>query len=489
MLNGKASKIYDKRWRLNHLYKIVNKQGKLQIFKENGIQTQVNDCRNRWQHVLKYRQGGITTNGVLRMLDFVAFNKNKSACILAHKKDTLEKIFNIVRLAHLHMPDKYRPEIAKGGGSKYEMFFPVMNSRIFVTLDLRGGTVNWLHISEAAFAEKMRIDATLEAVPVDTGIVVFESTPNGLGNHFYKDWVDPDHRSAKLFFPWYFHKEYVMDGGHIKSYTKEEEELIGKAKRLFNIRITKDQIAFRRHKKKTSALFIQEYPEDDKSCFLASGKSAMDLEKISDLLNNLDEPLEVNGELELFKPFNSNSRYCVGADTAQGVGSDYSVATVFNSDTLEQVAQISSNKWRPREFALKIYDLCRMFHKKSREWPLLGVELNNHGHAVLLELDEHLNYPNLFSHKEDQPGWRTDSVTRPLMVDAFIDGVENGTVKINSRNTLNECLTLIDNKGKIEAEAGEHDDCVIASAIAIQMSIEQRSNLDIYNDLSSKILF
>jgi hypothetical protein len=487
-LTIKDERILDWRWRLNHFYKIVTKEGKLETFKENETQEQINNNRNRWKHILKYRQGGVTTLEVIKMLDFVCFHKNKNACILAHKKDTLEKIFNIVRLAYEHMPEKFKPIIGKGGGSKYEMFFPKMNSRIFVALDLRGGTNHWLHISEAAFADKMRVDATLETVPIDTGIVTFESTPNGLGNHFYKDWIDPDHKSAKLFFPWFFHSEYQMDAESVTQYTEDEINFIQQTKRMFNIDITTEQIAFRRHKKKTSTLFAQEYPENDKSCFLASGASAMDLEIVSRLLNSLEKPLEETGTLEIYKPFNANRRYACGADTAEGVGGDYSVATMYDVDSMEQVAQIRSNKWRPRKFAHEIYDLCSMYHKTSREWPLLGVELNNHGHAVLLELEEHLGYVNLYSYAKDKVGWRTDSITRPLMVDTFIDGVENETAKINSRQTLNECLTLIDNNGKIEAEAGEHDDCIISDALAIQMCILQRSNLNIYDDLSSKIL-
>jgi len=466
----------------------VTKKGTLETFKENGIQAQINDCKKRWKDILKYRQGGVTTLEVLKMLDFVCFNKNKTACILAHKKDTLEKIFNIVRLAHKHMPETFRPQIAKGEGSKYELFFPKLNSRIFVTLDLRGGTIHWLHISEAAFAEKTRIDATLEAVPIDIGIVTFESTPNGLGNHFYKAWIDPARKAAKLFFPWFFHNEYRMDASEIRDYTDDEIYFIQKTKRLFNVEITPEQIAFRRFKQKTSDLFVQEYPEDEKSCFLASGGAAMDLEIISKMLNDIKEPLSDDGTLQIFEEFDSNKKYACGADTAEGVGGDYSVAIMYDVDAMKEVALLRSNKWRPRVFANKVHDLCMRYHKSSREYPFLGVELNNHGHAVLLELEEHLKYPNLYEYKEGSVGWKTTSITRPLMIDAFIDGVETETITINSRHVLNECLTLIDNKGKIEAESGEHDDCIIATALAIQMCINQRSNLNLYDDLSSKIL-
>ena len=69
--------------------------------------------------------------------------------------------------------------------------------------------------------------------------------------------------------------------------------------------------------------------------------------------------------------------------------------------------------------------------------PLVAVEKNNHGHAVLLELKEHIKYPRLFvpEGKKD-PGWITDRVTRPIMIDTFIDGVENGTISLLNHDTI-----------------------------------------------------
>ena len=428
--------------------------------------------------VLKYRQGGVTTGEIIKQLDYVCFNKNKTACIMADEQKNMERIFSRVRLAHRHMPSKIRPVLGKGGGSKYEMVFPELNSRIYCTIEGRGDTINWLHISEAAFAKPERVRATLEAVPVDSGIATWESTPNGMGNHFYRQWVTPHESLEKLFFPWFFHKEYKLPGTHINTLTDDEKKFIKFVKDKYAIDITKEQIAFRRSKQyDLRDMFPQEYPEDDISCFLASGGAAMDLDKVHSLLKNTPEPLEDTGTMKIFKHYDSKKVYACGADTAEGVGGDYSVATIYEVGSREEVAQIRSNRWRPREFAHEIFNLCKKYTKDARLWPLLGVERNNHGHAVLLELDEHLHYQNLYHRKrgdkkDESPGWVTDSITRPLMINAFRDGVENGTAQINSRDTLGECLTLIDNNGKIEAEEGETDDCIIAGAIGLQMCIE-----------------
>jgi hypothetical protein len=130
---------------------------------------------------------------------------------------------------------------------------------------------------------------------------------------------------------------------------------------------------------------------------------------------------------------------------------------------------------------------------------MLAVERNNHGHAVLLQLEEHIRYSNLFfriksvdpisgrQQKDDRPGWVTDKVTRPIMINAFVDAVENSYMTLNDSYILNECLTLVNNEGKIEAAENKNDDSIIASSIALQLAIEMGGNLVRYDDLKSKI--
>ena len=118
------------RWRLNNLYLIVNKHSERIKFQENSVQKIINDSQAKRKIILKTRQMGVTTGEVLKQLDAVMFTKNMTACILAHEDDSIAKIFNTPRNAYKWMPESLRPEIDRGVGSKYEMFFPKMNSRI-----------------------------------------------------------------------------------------------------------------------------------------------------------------------------------------------------------------------------------------------------------------------------------------------------------------------------------------------------------------------
>lgn len=480
------SKLKSKDWRINHLYKIVDKKQRLRTFKEFGFQTKIRKAPQRVKQVLKYRQGGVTTGCSIDLFDDTIWTPNTTTMILAHVRKDLPKIFDKVIVAYKHMHPKLKPVLDKGGGSRYELRFPEINSTIFTDIEGRGMTLNRLHISEAAFADPSRIRATLGALVPD-GKVTYESTPNGMGNEFYKRWIDPKSARAKLFFPWFIQPEYQLDPSHIKALTSEEEEFIAKVKQHFGHDIHWGQIAWRRVQiEEYGEMFWQEYPEDDATCFLASGGCPVDQMLVSQLMNEVAEPIVEDGPLHVWKSYDRNKRYVIGADVAQGVKSDFSVADVWCVDDCEQVAQYRSNNIKPWDFGAKVEELANMYHAGGRPWAKVGVELNNHGHAVNGYLWNKAMYANLYFSKPETPGWHTNTVTRPKMIDDFIQALEERAIKINSTHTLGECLSLVDNGGKIEATEGEHDDTIIAGAISLQLILTEGTSR-VYDDLHRRI--
>lgn len=487
------SPLLSRDWRLQHCYSVVDKSGHRVKFKPNNIQNMLSKKTAKRRRILKSRQVGISTYELIKLLDYVLWSKNKTACIIAHEQDAIEKLFRIVRRAYEFMDPAIKPELYKGGGSKYEMFFPKINSRIYCDLESRGDTIHALHISEKAFIKEInRVKATVECVPMD-GFVTEETTPNGM-NHFYDDWMDPTSNYQNVFFPWYLHEEYLIEAHDLtqKMLTSDELHLIKYAKDNFDTVISLAQIAFRRFKQsELKGLFKQEYPEDDASCFLTSGGNPFDLEILKKLYDNAPQPLRVVDGLRIYKEHEKNKIYVLGADTAEGVGGDKSAVHVFNATNREQVAVWHGN-CKPGEFAEKLVEIADLYKTKftnqPEEWPEIAPERNNHGHAVLLKLDEILNYPNIYKMKnqQDKYGWITDKVTRPIMINAFIEGVENGTIKIYDRATLGECLTLVNDNGKIQAEDGKHDDLFIAACISVQLCIEQ-PDMSIYHNVSNLI--
>jgi hypothetical protein len=366
------------------------------------------------------------------------------------------------------------------------MFFPDINSLIYCDLESRGDTINRLHISEAAFMQEERFISTMQAVPLD-GHVTMESTANGMENFFYDMWMAEDNEYEKLFYPWFFHKEYKIEKPAHPKIQPEEKIFIQNVKKNFNFQITRKQLNYRRFKQKElRTKFVQEYPEDDVTCFLMSGTAVCDQKFIKDKLNDLIEPIEKTATLQIFKKIDPKHNYVIGADPAQGVGGDYSVATVFCLETMEEVAFLRG-QFPPFQFARQLDQLCKKFARGHNK-PLLSVESNNHGHAVILELVEHLKYPNLYYAKKDRPGWITDSITRPVMLNQLIDAVHNDHVRINSAVTLKEMITLVNQKGKIQAVDGKHDDAVMATAIAVQMCLASAHKVKMYENIGKAIM-
>jgi len=488
-------KLADKDWRLRHLYYIVNKDGQKVLFNPNSLQDIVNKTPDPRKVLLKSRQIGFSTQEILKMFDFTIFGRNRTSCILAHENDAIEKLFRIVQRAYKWMPEELKPKLDRGGGSKHEFYFPEINSRIYCDLESRGDTIQWLHVSEFAFMkDAAKVKSTLQAVPLN-GIATIETTPNGMGNHFYDMWIDQDQPYKKLFFPWYMFEAYRVPAKKTLEYTDEELELIAKAKKLYGVEVDQEQIAFRRLKKaelKDNAYdenrvpFEQEYPEDDATCFLSSGNSVMDAFIIKALIDKAFPPEENNGWMRLYAKPDKTKTYVCGADVAEGVGGDYSVGVMIEIQS-RKVVGIIRGHWKPYEFAHKLSDFCDLFKAPGRIPPLLGVERNNHGHAVLLELNEHIHYENLYTHSDEKLGWRTDNVSRPIMINAFIDAVENKYLEIQDLWILSECLTLINSNGKIEAADNKHDDCIVATAVALQLCLNS-SNLDNYDNIERRIL-
>lgn len=474
--------IHDSSWRIQNLYKIRNKKSKTIPFALNATQKVLHASTDRFNMTLKGRQQGVSTYYILKYADMAFWNKNVNVAILSHDRESIKKLFRIVAFAYKTMPDHLKPELARGGGSAYEMYFPDLNSRISVTLEVRSESISHLHISEYGLMKnKDRFNASIEAVPFDVGHISIESTPFGM-NHFYDDWFDPDFPYAKHFFPWYFHHENVINDHKLKDsdITESEKEVIEKAKKL-GIELTLAQIAWRRFKiaQKGASKFFEEHPEDDVTCFLMSGEPVLDLMEVSKWIKEAPAPIKDDDDgTRIWEERKGTSRYYGGGDTAEGVGGDSSVFSLYEKGTNKKVAQLRNNRWKPKVFAEKINELCSQYVSDRGEWPLVAVERNNHGHAVLLWLEEDLEYPNLFVHTDDKVGWITNKVTRPVMIDTYLEALSSGMVSQPDKDALGELMTLVNNNGKIEAMEGKHDDTVMADSIALQIRDEGASIFD-----------
>jgi phage terminase large subunit len=76
-------------------------------------------------------------------------------------------------------------------------------------------------------------------------------------------------------------------------------------------------------------------------------------------------------------------------------------------------------------------------------------------------------------------GFRTDKMTRPLIIANMVQIVRDNVDLINDTDTLEEMLTFVRNeKGRPEAQNGSHDDLIMALCIAHYCRSQAKLTID-----------
>lgn len=230
------------------------------------------------------------------------------------------------------------------------------------------------------------------------------------------------------------------------------------------------------------------------------GKTVFDARKINERLQIIKPPLKIgyfdydydgqritnirwindrNGYIKIYQVPNSPSitKYTIGGDTA-GDGSDYYTGQVLDAKTGIQVAvlkhQFDADQYTRQMYCLGKYYSYQRGNKK--EDALICIESNFDSYPIR-EL-QRLGYTHMYVREkideytgklEKKFGFRTTSVTRPTIISQLIEIVREHTELLNDKDTLEELLTIIRNeKGRIEAPVGGHDDLMMGLAIAYE---------------------
>jgi hypothetical protein len=501
-------KFWNWRWRLRHLYKIrTKKAGEKVPFDPKPAQRRIWKWFGIWDFyiVLKARQVGISTLFLLWHLDATMFTPNTTTCILAHRQDSLKKLFRIIRIAYKSCPDSFRladGTVWKKPQASYdnanEIYFKDLDSTIYVALEARSDTVHRLHVSEAAHIKDADdvLTATLGAVPDDGGVVSMESTANGMGGVFFEMWEESEQGESQYapFFVGYQddpdYSDHVPDVGNMEaSLTDEEKDLIA------NHRHTFGNVAWRRRRKSNAAArkkFAQEFPSHAEEAFLTTGRSPFDRELIKDWI--IRKPLEskMEGRLHYWIKPQKGRRYILGCDAASGRGvenlsqeevkeggTDYQVIEVWDCETLQLCAAFRG-KWPYERLHQIVYQLGREYNDAY-----VVIEAQDHGLTVINSLVNHVGmgplapYPRGMIHttevldEKGKPltkkwGFYTNLKTRPLVIDHMASLILDGEIRCYWRKMQSECMKfIIDDLGVARAMDGYKDDTVLCCAFTL----------------------
>lgn len=307
----------------------------------------------------------------------------------------------------------------------------------------RGDTYTDFHGSEVAFwkdAEKIVAGAMQGGNPD----VILESTPNGAQGYFYETCMEAMEGNSFWtlhFYPWWWDDAYrlPLDEGEEIKYKKDELLLVEKHG------LTPEQIKWRRSKQKElKNLFVQEYPEDPISCFITSGNSYF-----GDLTGIFVEQV---GE------YQQGHKYHAGLDFGQN--NDFTVMSVFDFTDKKEVEQLRVNNQSWKEMRRRIGALYRKWNVQS-----MLAEKNSIG-AVNIEA--------LWEDGLAVMPFETTNASKAEIMSNLHEALhEQGWKLLNDNVSRHEFKVFVASQTstglwRLAASGDEHDDTVIAKALAYE---------------------
>lgn len=522
--------------------KIRTKAGDVVPFRYNPIQVRLDEIVDELRAqgrlvriiVLKARQEGVSTWAEARGYEYTRRNRYRSATIIGNDLENSQHLYGMYELFYERDESRLPTKKSNRKGLEYE---PPHGSDVLVTTAIKanagtGHTNQFLHMSEVAKWRNAKTTLlsllqTLPETPDSVGII--ESTAEGNTGEFKKRWDDAEAGRSEwypVFFAWFDLPDYQMPVGR---YPLDEFGLnprynawladpdAGVEAEEVVLRDThgcsREQLTWRRWAIDNKCggdveLFHQEYPSTPSEAFLGSGRPRFNVRFLKAQEGNIKEPVfkgtlawKDDGHVASETPMlytrpvelvpseqvyvriwehpQPGEAYVGGADarSESGKPNDFSAASFSHRATRRQVATIHGHL-ESDEYA---YLLCRL--GAYFNMAVIGVEINEHGWAVLNTLRKIYPAPYLFHQlikgetavkPTKRVGWHTNSATKPLMIDALAAHLRDQSVTIVDRMTLDELYGYQHLEGGgtgADPEDPEaHDDLVIGKAIALQVA-------------------
>lgn len=415
---------------------------------------------NRKVILMEGRQQGKTITAAACILWYTLFQESKTVAILANKSSAAREVLHRYQVMYEALPLWMQQGVKTFNKGDIEL---ENGSRVFTAATsmsgIRGKSVNWLYIDEAAIipnnvAEEFFTSVYPTISAGETTKILLTSTPFGY-NHFWKFWNDAEqgiNGFQSLFIP------YWKIPGRTEEWAAQQKALLGELK--FNQEVL---------------------------CkFLGSSNTLISPDAISRMsplpyvfenegLDVIEEPIigAFNDKGELVRKPHT---YVISADTSRGVGGDYSAFTVL--DVTEYpfriVAKYRNNKISPILYATVIYKVARDYNDA-----FCLVETNDIGQQVVDSLYTDLEYENIFSTASGKSrqflsggfgtgtmlGLRTTTQVKRLGCSLFKNLVETQKLIITDKDIISEISTFTEQKGSFKADEGYHDDLVMSLII------------------------
>jgi hypothetical protein len=400
---------------------------------------------NRKVILMEGRQQGKTITSAACILWYTLFQPNKTVAILANKSSAAREVLYRYEMMYELLPIWMQQGVKTFNKGDIEL---ENGSRIFTAATsssgIRGKSVNWLYIDEAAIIpNNVAEDFFTSVYPVvsagETTKILLTSTPLGY-NHFWKFWNEAE-QGLNGFTPMFIH--YSEIPGRDEKWAAEQRAILGELK--FN-----QEVLCR---------------------FLGSSNTLVNPDTIGRM--SPKRPVYSKDGLDILEEPEDDHVYMLVADTSRGVGGDHCAFTVTDITKYPYtvVAKYRSNKISPLLYPNIIHKVAKDYNKAY-----CLIEINDNGQQVADSLYTDLEYENVFfvgsNSKSGQYlsggfspgatlGLRTTKLVKRLGCTAFKSLVESNKLLIHDADIIGEISTFIEVRGFYKADEGYYDDLVM----------------------------
>lgn len=464
-------------------------------FKLFTIQQKIlhNFKNERYNLALKYRQAGlstITAAYVCWLLLFADEESPEKVLIVANKRDTaalmLKKVNEFINQCPDWMFDVPKEQMYAKSTEFHKVLYNKSEVKAVATsMDaLRGYTPTLMIIDEAAHIDNIDVEEfwTASMAALSTGgRAILISTPNGNDLLYWKTYNNAKLGKNKFTIneiKWYQDPRYNIN----LMWTKDDETIEN-----WNEEEWKELV--RNGWKPTSPWYEgmkadmdspRKVSQEIDGNFVGSGNTFVAGEDIDKQEREfIMDPIRVEGydkSVWIYKEPEKGHRYAAGLDISLGQSDDWSVLSIVDFETWEQVFE-----WRGKMAP----DVAAEFIMKYLEMygnPMLITDLTGGLGLICVNKLKEFGYKNFFYdykgkdmygyiNKDELPAGLVigSSITRMNVLDAFERNIRQG-FKVRSHRVLSEMRTfIVTASGRPDHMKGCNDDCLFSLALALYL--------------------
>jgi hypothetical protein len=425
---------------------------------------------NRKIILMEGRQQGKTTTSAAYILWYTLFQESKTVAILANKATAAREVLYRYQLMYENLPIWLQQGVTTWNKGDIEL---ENRSKVFTSATsasgIRGKSVNLLYVDETAIipntvAEQFFASVYPTISAGETTKILLSSTPLGY-NHFWKFWNDAQNDRngfVPLFIP------YWEIPGRDEAWATEQRRLLGELK--FNQEVLCN--------------------------FLGSSLTLIASDTIAQM--SADAPIYSKDGLDIYEKAEKDCAYIIIADTAKGVGGDYSAFQILNISKMPyvMVGKYKNNTISPLLYPSVIYKVGKDYNDA---YVLIEVNTSEQVAEILYSDYEYENIISVnrtpngqvvnggFGGGKTQLGVITDKKVKRIGCSNFKSMVEEKKMIIRDADTISEISTFIQRKNSYSADEGYHDDLVMPlvlfSWLTTNTYFKELTNINIRKEL------